>query len=46
MDFGGDYVFAPKADKEEFDLIPESTYNHEVKGYASARSDFKDDGEV
>lgn len=46
MDFGGNFVFAPTAAKEEYDLIPESAYNHEVRGYASTSADYHDDGEV
>ena len=46
MDFGSNYVFAPKNAEEEYELIPESTYNHEIKGYASTSADYEDDGEV
>lgn len=46
MDFGSEFLFAPTSTKEEYELIPESTYNHVVTGYASSRSDYKDDGEV
>lgn len=46
MNFGSKYVFAPTAAPEEYELIPESTYKHEVKGYASTSADYKDDGEV
>ncbi len=46
MDFGSEFVFAPKSTKEEYELIAESRYNHVVTGYASSSSDYKDDGEV
>ena len=46
MDFGSNFVFAPKTAQEDYELIPESTYNHVVKGYASTSADYKDDGEV
>ena len=47
MDFGSEFVFAPTAEKEEYDAIPESRYNHIVTGFASCQSaDYVDDGEV
>ncbi len=47
MDFGSSVVYAAKENKEEYEQVPESKYNHVVKGYASGASlDYDDDGEV
>lgn len=46
MNFGSEYVFVPSAEKEEYELVPESVFNHTVVGYASTSADYKDDGEV
>lgn len=47
MEFGGGYVFAPgKSSGGEYELVPETRYDHEVTGYASCAADYKDDGEV
>ncbi len=48
MNFGSAFVYAAKKDgKEEYEEVPESKYNHVVKGYASGASlDYDDDGEV
>ena len=47
MNFGGDYVFAPdKSSKEDYELVPETRYTHEVSGFASCATDYEDDGEV
>lgn len=50
MDFGSAFVYAPKdSSKQEYEHIPESRYNHVVKGYssgASASYDPNDDGQV
>lgn len=48
MFFGGDYVYAPgkSGEKDDFEYVPESRYNHTVTGYSSAAADYDDDGEV
>lgn len=46
MEFGSEYVFAPSTIKEDYELIPETVYNHVVTGYAAQSADYKDDGEV
>ena len=48
MDFGSAFVYAAKDSKVEYEEVPESKYNHVVKGYASAGvgMDYEDDGEV
>lgn len=46
MNFGSNYAFARTTAKEEYELIPESVYNHVVAGYAPTSADYKDDGEV
>lgn len=49
MEFGSSLVYAPSGSAEEWDEIPETHYNHSPVGYAaagSARTDYKDDGEV
>ncbi len=47
MDFGSSFVYAAKESKVEYEEVPESKYNHVVKGHASGvSSDYKDDGEV
>ncbi len=48
MDFGSSFVYAAKESKVEYEEVPESKYNHVVKGHASggASLDYKDDGEV
>ncbi len=48
MLFGGDYVYAPgkSSEKDDFEYVPESRYNHTVTGYSSAAADYDDDGEV
>lgn len=47
MEFGSKFVFAPSTTKEEYELVPETVYNHVVTGYAAAQgTDYKDDGEV
>ena len=46
MDFGSEYAYVPTAAEQEYELVPESVYNHTVVGYASKTGDYKDDGEV
>lgn len=48
MNFGGDYIYAPgkSSEKDDYEYIPESRYNHKVTGYSSASADYEDDGEV
>ena len=47
MDFGSKYLYSAADSKdEEYELISENVYNHEVTGYAPPTADYKDDGEV
>ncbi len=47
MDFGSSVVYAAKESTVEYEEVPESKYNHVVKGYASGgATDYHDDGEV
>ena len=42
MDFASDYVYAPKEQKEEYEYVPESVFNHT----ATKDDSYTDDGEV
>ena len=44
MDFGSDYVYAPKEQKEEYEYVPESVFNHTAAAINDDPS--ADDGEV
>ena len=42
MEFGSDYVYAPTEQKEEYEYVPESVFNHT----ATKDDSYTDDGEV
>ena len=47
MDFGSDLLYAPEQkEKEQYEYIEESHFNHTVTGYSSVSADYEDDGEV
>lgn len=43
MEFGSDYVYAPQEQKEEYEYVPESVFNHTA---AADDDPSADDGEV
>ena len=47
MDFGSELLYAPEEEeKEQYEYIEESHFNHTVTGYSSVSADYEDDGEA
>lgn len=50
MEFGSELLYSSDKKEPEYELVPESRFNHVVQavssGYSSVSADYNDDGEV